>query len=67
MPVIKCKCGVFTNSGKNCSKCQDLDITVSTEIEWDIDELELDPSKIDDEVLEFIENFNKKYKKGNKE
>lgn len=65
--IIRCKCGVYTNSGKNCSKCHDLDITVSTEIDIELDELEIESSKIDDEVLEFIENFNKRYKKGNKE
>ena len=65
--VTKCKCGVFTNSGKNCSRCQDLDISISTEVEWELDVLELEHGKVDDEVLEFIENFNKKYKKGNKE
>lgn len=67
MGIIRCRCGVYTNSGKNCSRCQDLDLTISTDLETGIDELELEPSKIDDEVLEFIENFNKKYKKGNKE
>lgn len=63
MGIIKCKCGIYTTHGKNCSKCQDLDITVSCEIEWNIDELEVEPDKIDDEVLEFIKNFNNRYKK----
>lgn len=67
MGIIRCRCGIYTNSGKTCSKCQDLDISIGIEVDWQIDELELDANKIDDEVLEFIENFNNKYKKGNKE
>ena len=65
--IIRCKCGVYTNSGKNCSRCQDVDVLGLSEFEWQIDELEVRPDEIDEAVLEFIENFSSKYKKGNKE
>ncbi len=64
--IIKCKCGIYTTHGKNCSKCQDLDASIYNETDWNPDQLEVHADKIDDEVLEFIEEFNNRYKKDHK-
>lgn len=60
--LTKCRCGVTTNYGKNCSRCQDLEISIMAEIDWNVEELELVPENIDQEVLDFIENFKDKKK-----